>query len=113
MGWAESPPYFCAVTETVADVANTRLQDPTYTPPAHKLDEMASSITVDEPAQPQQVQTASSVPLPPVADPSLHSGDSRPLQYVDIFVDDFISAAQRPFLWRVQRTLMHAIDDVF
>jgi hypothetical protein len=32
---------------------------------------------------------------------------------VDIFVDDFISAAQQPFLNRVRRTLMCAIDDVF
>jgi hypothetical protein len=32
---------------------------------------------------------------------------------VDIFVDDFISAAQRPFLRRVRKTLLHAIDDVF
>ena len=28
-------------------------------------------------------------------------------------MDDFISAAQRPFLRRVRRALMHAIDDVF
>lgn len=113
MGWAESPPYFCAATETVADVANTRLQDPTYTPAEHKLDEMASSIQVDEPAPAQPLHSPSAVPLPRVSDPSLHCGDSQPLQYVDIFVDDFISAAQRPFLNRVRRTLMHAIDDVF
>ena len=26
MGWVESPPQFCAVTETVADLANTVLR---------------------------------------------------------------------------------------
>ena len=25
MGWTESPPYFCAITETIADVANQRI----------------------------------------------------------------------------------------
>eukprot|EP00984_Skeletonema_dohrnii_P038959 scaffold42778_cov289-Skeletonema_dohrnii-CCMP3373.AAC.1 len=74
---------------------------------------MASSIQVDEPAPAQPLHSPSAVPLPRVSDPSLHGGDSQPLQYVDIFVDDFISAAQRPFLNRVRRTLMHAIDDVF
>ena len=29
MGWVESPPQFCAVTETVADLANTALWEKT------------------------------------------------------------------------------------
>ena len=29
MGWVESPPQFCAVTETVADLANTALREQT------------------------------------------------------------------------------------
>ena len=29
MGWVESPPQFCAVAETVADLANTALRDQT------------------------------------------------------------------------------------
>ena len=29
MGWVESPPHFCAVTETVADLANTALSKQT------------------------------------------------------------------------------------
>ena len=29
MGWVESPPHFCAVTETVADLANTALREKT------------------------------------------------------------------------------------
>ena len=35
------------------------------------------------------------------------------MQYVDIFVDDFISLAQQPNLHRVRRTLLHTTDHVF
>ena len=41
MGWVESPPQFCAVTETVADPANTALREKTQwlrTP--HQLDQV-------------------------------------------------------------------------
>ena len=44
MGWVESPPQFCAVTETVADLANTALREKTQrlrTP--HQLDQVSES----------------------------------------------------------------------
>ena len=44
MGWVESPPQFCAVTETVADLANTALREKTQrlrTP--HRLDQVLES----------------------------------------------------------------------
>ena len=56
--------------------------------------------------------TAAAVTLPVQRDSSLPN-DAPPLQYADVFVDDFISLAQRPFLRRVRRTLLHAVDDVF
>ncbi len=112
MGWAESPPYFSAATETVADLANNRLSDETYVPAHHHLDDVAASVPVEPP--PSCVPcSASAVPIPQALDPSLQHSTKDPLQYVDIFVDDFISAAQRPFLRRVRRALLHAIDDVF
>ena len=46
MGWVESPPQFCAVTETVADLGNTELREKTQrlrTP--HGLDQV-SELTV-------------------------------------------------------------------
>jgi hypothetical protein len=117
MGWAESPPYFCAATETIADMANTRLSDPTYCPADHNLDNVAASVTVDAPPPPSTLSPVTSKPTavacPAEPDPSLTDPARQPLQYVDIFVDDFISAAQQPFLRRVRRALMHAIDDVF
>ena len=41
MGWTESPPAFCALTETIADIANDRLDDETYNPEDHKFDDLA------------------------------------------------------------------------
>ena len=35
------------------------------------------------------------------------------LQYIDIFVDDFIGLGQDPSAGRVQKTLLHVIDNVF
>lgn len=37
MGWKNSPPYFCALTETVADVTNEYIQRHLW-PPRHRLD---------------------------------------------------------------------------
>ena len=35
MGWTESPPYFCAFTETIADIANADLSRNKRVPPHH------------------------------------------------------------------------------
>ena len=45
-------------------------------------------------------------------DPSLPT-TRNPLEYVEIFVDDFISLAQDPQLQRVRQTLLHTVDHVF
>jgi hypothetical protein len=42
MGWTESPPYFCAATETVANVTNRRLANHWKAPP-HRLEEVAAT----------------------------------------------------------------------
>ena len=38
MGWKNSPPIFSTVTETIADMANQRIQNDAYAPPTHHLD---------------------------------------------------------------------------
>lgn len=115
MGWSESPPWFSVATETIADLTNNRLSTPQYVPPEHHLDSAAASIKVDqaEAAPPVSLHSSTAVAIPTQRDPSLNNSKSPPLQYVDIFVDDFISAAQPPFLRRVRRALLQAIDDVF
>ena len=113
MGWKNSPPVFSAATETIADLANARLRSPDYEPTSHALDDLAEDVApaCARPPRPWP-NTKSAVAVPRERDPSL-PGDTPPLQYADIFVDDFISLAQRPFLRRVRRALLHAVDDVF
>jgi hypothetical protein len=126
MGWVASPPHFCALTETIADVANTRFTRApaarsVYLPP-HRL-----SVLADHPSDPV------SYPLPPAPScpsglplstptltwtqkpPSLpphSSGPHTPLTYVDVYMDDFIALAQGHPGRRqhVRSTLFHTID---
>ncbi len=133
MGWTNSPPIFSTATETIADLANARLQQPGV-PPPHHLDTLAESIPSPAPVAPTNMSS-----LPPVVrDPSLPRS-TRPLSYTDVFVDDFVAAAQDSHASdsssctshasnisnldshasdisnrrRVRRILLHAIDDVF
>ena len=113
MGWKNSPPAFSTATETIADLANQRLRRPDYHPSNHPLDQMAADV-------PLPVRTAQSLtPASEVAveittsrDPSLPT-TGKPLEYVDIFVDDFVSLGQSPKTRRVRKTLLHSIDHVF
>ena len=45
MGWVGSPPFFCALTETATDLANTRLRTPSWAPPTHRLSAIADAAT--------------------------------------------------------------------
>jgi len=116
MGWVESPPYFCAATETVADLANERLNR-NYAPP-HPLETVSCTPTPPTPLPPvpatrPNVATVSSLPAPP---PSVSTTPLRdPLSYVDVYMDDFMGMAQGNARRRrmVRRILLHAIEDVF
>ena len=112
------PTAFSTATETIADLANMRLRH-LGRPLPHHLDTLAQSIQADPPAPPSDMSS-----LPPIdRDPSL-PGTGRPLSYTDVFVDNFVGAAQKsPFttvpsaptvdnLQRVRRILLHAVDDV-
>ena len=103
MGWTESPPAFSAFTETIADLVNEQLEAaPDHVPPPHPLESFASS----------QVPLTASIPE---QHPILDTGPFRPpLAYVDVYVDDFVKAAQGWFnCLRTRRTTFHAIDSVF
>ena len=120
MGWTHSPPFFSAATETAADIANTHLQSGQPSAP-HHLDELASTLTagastsLPSPAsnQPPTIQQYCQS-LPHHRDPSLPSRLDF-LQYIDVFVDDFIGLAQggRKNRGHVRRVLLHAIDSIF
>jgi hypothetical protein len=112
------PPYCCAITETIANIANHRILKWQH-PGPHKLDRLVSSppsvepstISPDYSALPA---TAAPEALPPKRDPLLPQRQ-RILAAIDVFVDDFIGAAQGTptRLNRIRRILMEAIDDVF
>ena len=44
MGWKNSQPAFSTATETTTDAANSRLRNPNYTPPPHRLDHMLAEV---------------------------------------------------------------------
>jgi hypothetical protein len=75
---------------------------------------MAASVHPPDPETPSSsLAIQSSTSIPTCRDPSLPTS-SKPLSYVDVFVDDFVGLAQTtPYSRRVRRILLHAIDDVF
>jgi hypothetical protein len=116
MGWTESPPYFCSATETVTDIANDRIAK-WRNPPVHRL-EVDTQVDVTDEEQPSVTTTSPqlcALEFPTDRDPLLVNRRARQLAYIDVFVDDFLGAAQGDVarLNRVCRILMDSIDLVF
>ena len=97
MGWKNSPPIFFTATETIADLANTKIASSTDSDaPNHALDDLAASILSPTPAHALPTLISGkilSLQVPVKRDPSLPSLPS-PLAYIDVFVDDFIACVQ-------------------
>ena len=66
MGWKNSPPTFSTATETIADLANQRLQDPSHQPTQHPMSTLANTIEYQPPAGP----TLNTINSQPVNHPS-------------------------------------------
>jgi len=98
MGWAQSPPFFCAYTETIADIANT----PMNLPATQHLLLLASQL----PNHPQHSTFHPSAIV-------LGNSNTAPLSYIDVYIEDFITVAQPPHHRQTLNTLLHAIDNVF
>lgn len=121
MGWVSSPPFFCAATETAADVANSHLRDRSFQPIPHPLRLVADSPNNLQPVSPPVSTIATAhIPLPvPLSGRSFQPPQttipSAPLAYVDLYMDDFLGLAQgHPGLReRVRSTLFHSIDQIF
>jgi hypothetical protein len=96
MGWNHSPPFFCAFTEAVTDVANTYMSQ-------------------NEHPHPLYDNTQLQQPTPSSFHPSavVFGHNKEPLQYIDVYLDDFILAAQIPRHTSAMHTLLHALDMVF
>jgi hypothetical protein len=93
MGWAESPAYFCAATETGRDIIQGLVADKTHLPP-HCLEEY----------------------LRP-AKAAKRSRSDSPVHGVYVYVDDYIGAAVEnasgTLLGRIARSALHGIHSIF
>ena len=129
MGWVQSPPTFCAMSETVCDLANQAIRSNHATPP-HRLDDEAAAqddyeMSLDpRPRTTEETQAdailqslpgVQALPTEPdeIAPPS-NRPLNKPLGTTDVFVDDFIQVAQGgpKRLNKVRRHLFNAIDTV-
>ncbi len=100
MGWALSPPYFCAFTETCADLTNAM-------PQAHPNHPHNHAAT---PQIPTPMQTTFD---PTAAFPYNPAPPSMPLQHTDVYIDDFMLVAQQPTHQPLMHTLLHHLHSIF
>jgi hypothetical protein len=117
MGWADSPPYFCVATETVADLANARLA---WNPPPHRLDSAADTPPAPDgpvalPASPAPAPFPTATPEPLPSRKRRLRVRRTPLAQFDVFVDDFVGQVQgsKRRRDRLRRVLFHSLDEVF
>jgi hypothetical protein len=103
MGWKSSPPYFCAFTETAADMANAWLTRPKLSLPPHPLVHSSQAHDV-----PRETKFYSSIVHPPTVCTS-----APPLAWVDVYIDDFISIAQAPRTYETLNSALHSISSIF
>ena len=114
MGWTESPPYFCAATETVTDVANERARN-NWKPRPHRLDEASDSAPAEKDSDTPNSSNPSAT-FTELPDTIPHRDfKKRVLSRFDVFVDDFIGMGQgtRGQLTNLRRILLHTLDEVF
>jgi hypothetical protein len=141
MGWTESPKVFTAVTETVADLANSKLHQAVPFGP-HRLEVIsetpvpADALQSPSPEVPQALQsprpavpadamqsptpagtagTTNTVsPLPRGPRPRTATHYKRPIALWDVYVDDFLGLVQGGARTRrqVKRALLHTLDTV-
>ena len=118
MGWVASPPLFCSLTETITDIANDRFKNDPAKLPLHQLTQMAdrpdneTPVLSPTPAHPSSLPPT--VPVPHHRYPLTGTQHYKPLQYVDVYMDNFIAVAQgHPnLLKRVRTILFETIDQV-
>ena len=96
MGWVESPPYFCAATETARDIATEYLNTKIGSRETHKFEKYATG-SKDYAALPAE--------------------GGGPLRYVlEVYVDDFVSLViptSQEQLRHITNSIMEGIHDVF
>ena len=105
MGWRESPPNFCALTESIVDVALASFSTD-WKPPRHPMEKLA--ITAPPPPPDKRVvhtHTTLSTDTP-------SSNVTDEVRHLDVFVDDLLMFAQgsHATLDLLRRQLFHVTD---
>jgi len=114
MGWLESPPAFCAMTETTADLANAVLDgkmDPIVTT-AHRLDKVSETPETALIHTPTAPVGTDFTEVPSQETDSIKY--QRPMRYWDVYVDDFLGLVQggKSTRTKVKRALLHSLDAI-
>lgn len=108
MGWKNSSPIFTTATETVADLANQHIQDPSHIPLLHHLNKQAQEVSLPAPLNAKDflaTMPSHNLSLPSPQDPP---------GYVDVFVDDLLALVPGvKSKKQVHQILFHAINQVF
>jgi hypothetical protein len=111
MGWTNSPPVFSTATDIIADIANAQLSLG-WLPPSHPLDDLLAALVSAPPHEAYWGSKSTLLPEPyPTCSPSLPMV-GVPATYVDVFVDDFVSLAQK-HKQQVYCTLLQAVYRIF
>ena len=110
MGWVESPPFFTALTKTACDLANHATSKGVQLRGVHRLESVSQTPAPDPPTS-HRSSIASWSARTTALDASVCP---RPLSAVDVYVDDFLLAAQtKRAQVHLLRNTLHAIDSVF
>ena len=93
MGWCESPPFFCAATETGRDIIEELIKRPNQIPPHPMEHWMIDGTNIKNPKQPK-----------------------TPINLIEVYVDDFISGTNKldsTHLQQLSRAVLHGIHCLF
>lgn len=96
MGWIESPPYFCAASETARDVAVQYIEHPLGSLPTHKFEQYSFPRDMGVGDTPSAVRSFGYL--------------------LEVYVDDYMSLViptSSEQLKHVASVVMHGIHDVF
>jgi hypothetical protein len=94
MGWVNSPPFLCPITETITDLANEATKHAMKSPPHCRLENAADTQPATEPVPLEPAPAADASVTLPVPTVPCRDYKQRPLAEHDLYMDDFLSLAQ-------------------